>query len=1442
MESQAAAEAIADCLVHYDDTYKVLICKEHRYAIWNLDAHLRDKHAVAARVRKIIVAKHAFLALARPADVRQPPALEPPFSMLRDPVDALLCSEAGCGFISVQPTWIRRHCNKVHDWRATAGERQYWTSVKAQTFFTARASRRYFAVRVADEETSSSSTGPSDDVKDTLAWWKGLQLKHEEAQSRMERETAKTDRTGWFNMTGWPQHLAGSNLKHLAHASRLPDRDEARLQKAAKAVDAMVERCVGGLSTLARHTRRWLRSARRVEPDGKVMARLQNPASQARYARYWKRFICYCLRVADGDDGGGDSSGNNDDGSDDGSDNDEERNGMLKDARRLFRWQGRQKQLAVELLQSLGGDDEDDHVERTLRLSASFVFESVGDEPFSSGLIHFLAVLGIDAEMGRLLAATEFSYIPAVFMYCIRLIAVETLLPAARRDEQGDAERNEFLEARQQFLVDGSYTAAGTILSVLAYGKHIAKNTGKTGNTLWSADGKTLYMHGRPIVVSQFKAMVQDAVAEAEDLLWRELMRTDRFDVPLRKVVDDVSFTKRGESFVNENNGLHNGLEPVLAWALKSELKSPDGTWRMPRVRSYLRRVDAFLELLLLLMHTTGGQPARGTEIMTIRHRNGQLQDRNVFVMDGQVLFVTRYHKSQWEWDRPKVVPRFLPARVGQLLAVYLVHLQPFRELLTVGVLRGHWTDYLWSDSRGPWEHRLARVLKRQTASKLGTELNVRSYRHVAVSIGRRMVGKAFASGYQEEIGEDTDDEAEMDESPLELQNGRTTAVGALHYGVSINIIRNLNERSLETFRNLSRKWHRLLGFDDDDDKEKPKKRPRPDCSSDDEQEQAKRLKPYHGRRPRRARPDQDIKAAMQQVLGQTEVSFRTPEQEQALRAVLHGQTPLVVVLPTGGGKSVLFMVPACMADAGVTVVVVPFRALVGDLLRRLQRARIDHLEWRPNRPNGAPAVVVVSADLVATSGFMTYAIGLAESGHLQRVVVDECHLSLTSNDWRPKLARLGDLRIMRCPVVLLTATLPPVLERQLGRNMLVENATYVRASTVRANIRYAVATCRAGQLVETAVAMCRRRDLRHKGVVYCRSKAQCETIAEELACSYYHAATPDRAERLDAWIEQEGFIVATSALGTGVDIGGIEFVLHVDMPWGMMDYAQESGRAGRSGSGMADSIVLVDERRVRGGGGEGAAAAAAAAAEAADPEASAASTSVEETEAEAIKAYVQARGCRRAVMSRYLDGKEVQCADVTGAAECDRCGEGRAEWVRKQQRDAQEWAVVESTLDELADGCGLCWVLADDDEAGSDEADEAYIMHESTACEENDGLTQETLDEFRRGVRYDERGSYACRKCGIQQRLCGRDDPESGRCRWPNVLVPVVRAAMRDPEYRRLPRKLGYKGRAGEGARALAEYGAWLGERHGERLWGQLVSNGMMVMVRVILDQMYGE
>ncbi|KAL6172001.1 hypothetical protein ACJQWK_02991 [Exserohilum turcicum] len=290
-------------------------------------------------------------------------------------------------------------------------------------------------------------------------------------------------------------------------------------------------------------------------------------------------------------------------------------------------------------------------------------------------------------------------------------------------------------------------------------------------------------------------------------------------------------------------------------------LQTLDSRWRGKRVGQYLRQVDRFLELLLFCVHVTSGQPGRGSEITTIRHRNGLLQDRNVFVVDGRIMTVVRYHKSQSQFDKPKIVPRFLPPQLGQVMAVYLAYLQPFREYLVVKVLGGGLSDYVWSDKHGAWNiDRLTRVIKRETGKRLGVSLHTLGYRHTAVGIGR-------------------------------------------------------------------------------------------------------------------------VK-----VLGKQDVGFRSVEQEQALHAVLEKQTPLIVVLPTGGGKSLLFTLPACVEETGVTVVVVPYRALIEDLVGRIQRCGVDCIEWKYGENDPASVVVVsadVAGDIKSGGNFLGYARTLKAKGLL---------------------------------------------------------------------------------------------------------------------------------------------------------------------------------------------------------------------------------------------------------------------------------------------------------------------------------------------------------------------------------------------------------------------------------------------------------------------------
>ncbi|RYO53227.1 hypothetical protein AA0116_g10114 [Alternaria tenuissima] len=488
-------------------------------------------------------------------------------------------------------------------------------------------------------------------------------------------EAAKTDKTGWFKRTGWLSFLQGRNLAHLGYQARLPDRNEAKLQLAAKLTEELIERSVCGLATLPQETRRWLRSAQQTEIDQRPLARLQNPESQATYASYVIRFVCFYLRivadeerrvdeyVAQRDQAVGVDSTSDEDASTESEYDDSDIEGTvdsndndgvvlprqprrvvqadkMKDARELFTWKDNQKALAIQLWLTLGNRDAAAQTNALLNSLASFILTGYGSDEFSSGLVQYLAVLGIDTQTNRLRTAKNFSYMLAGVVYCVRVLAVEKVLPAAERNDQTEEDRERFLAMRRQYLADGSYSPMSIMLSLLAYGKHAALNEGNAGNAYWSPDKKVFYLSGRPIVIERFRAMAQSMEAEAEDTFWQMCWVNciaDRFTVDLAQIQDDVTFTTRGRSFVTApGNRLSDGLAWMLKRARSTEsgmrLQTSDGRWRSNKVREYLRQVDRFLALLLGCVHMESGQPARGSEIITMRHRNGLLQDRNVLL------------------------------------------------------------------------------------------------------------------------------------------------------------------------------------------------------------------------------------------------------------------------------------------------------------------------------------------------------------------------------------------------------------------------------------------------------------------------------------------------------------------------------------------------------------------------------------------------------------------------------------------------------------------------------------------------------------------------------------------------------------------------------------------------------------------------------------------
>jgi superfamily II DNA helicase RecQ len=206
-------------------------------------------------------------------------------------------------------------------------------------------------------------------------------------------------------------------------------------------------------------------------------------------------------------------------------------------------------------------------------------------------------------------------------------------------------------------------------------------------------------------------------------------------------------------------------------------------------------------------------------------------------------------------------------------------------------------------------------------------------------------------------------------------------------------------------------------------------------------------------------------------------------------------------------------MLPAVMQDTGTSIVVVPFVALMDDLVTRATDMGVDCIRYRSSMNSGregmprAARLIVVSADIVSSAEFCGYVDGLSCTGLLQRIFVDECHTVIMDIGYRAKLGELVGLRRFGCPLVLLTATLPIVLEDWFRGEMLAKSAIVVRDRTVKLNCRYEVQQVKAGRnaIEDRTVEVIKQLDQDmtgcQKGVIYCRSKSQCEAIADEIGC-----------------------------------------------------------------------------------------------------------------------------------------------------------------------------------------------------------------------------------------------------------------------------------------------------------------------------------------------------
>ena len=316
---------------------------------------------------------------------------------------------------------------------------------------------------------------------------------------------------------------------------------------------------------------------------------------------------------------------------------------------------------------------------------------------------------------------------------------------------------------------------------------------------------------------------------------------------------------------------------------------------------------------------------------------------------------------------------------------------------------------------------------------------------------------------------------------------------------------------------------------------------------------------------------------ALKQVFGYDQ--FRG-FQKEVIESMLQGEDVLVL-MPTGGGKSLCYQLPALLMD-GITVVVSPLIALMQDQVDALEEVGVraaylnstlstdDSARIRAELRRGELDLLYVAPERLLMPGMVDFLRSLRVSFF----AIDEAHcVSVWGHDFRPEYGALSQLKELfpDVPRMALTATADPKTREEIVERLLQHPREFV-ASFDRPNIFYRVVEKK--KVLEQVSDFIQHEHPGEPGIVYCLKRQTCEDVAEYLnergvKALHYHAGLSgaERAERLARFLREDDLvIVATIAFGMGIDKPNVRFVAHVDMPKSIEGYFQETGRAGRDG------------------------------------------------------------------------------------------------------------------------------------------------------------------------------------------------------------------------------------------------------------------------------------
>jgi ATP-dependent DNA helicase RecQ len=317
------------------------------------------------------------------------------------------------------------------------------------------------------------------------------------------------------------------------------------------------------------------------------------------------------------------------------------------------------------------------------------------------------------------------------------------------------------------------------------------------------------------------------------------------------------------------------------------------------------------------------------------------------------------------------------------------------------------------------------------------------------------------------------------------------------------------------------------------------------------------------------------------------------PSQLEIISSVLKGNDTLAI-LPTGGGKSICFQVPA-MAKEGLCLVISPLIALMEDQVNRLRDNNMaaaaltsgmrpqDQHEILEAAINNELKFLYVSPERLQTKSF----IATLQELPISLIAVDEAHcISQWGYDFRPAYLNIALVRetLVDVPVIALTASATEKVKQDIQERLLMSSPTVFMTSFNRKNLSYRAE--KSDDKITKIVSWIKKTP--GSGIVYCRTRKKTKEISDllnghQIISDFYHAGLDQetRKQKQEDWIKgQTNIMVCTNAFGMGIDKANVRIVIHADVPDCLENYYQEAGRAGRDGQ-PAKAILLYREQEL---------------------------------------------------------------------------------------------------------------------------------------------------------------------------------------------------------------------------------------------------------------------